>query len=85
MIRIAVFCVSFESDKEKDQFLSSIEQAKKIAAQNEAAREAQEKALDAAAEKAAAGRAAKSTAAAENQSGQRNAGGKNVEIDMIDL
>ena len=31
MIRIAVFCVSFESDKEKDQFLSSIEQAKKIA------------------------------------------------------
>ena len=61
------------------------EQAKKIAAQNEAAREAQEKALDAAAEKAAAGRAAKSTAAAENQSGQRNAGGKNVEIDMIDL
>ena len=31
MIRIALFCVSFESDKEKDQFLSSIEQAKKIA------------------------------------------------------
>ncbi len=31
MIRIALFCVSFESDKEKDLFLSSIEQAKKIA------------------------------------------------------
>lgn len=33
MIRIALFCVSFESDKEKDLFLSSIEQAKKKAIQ----------------------------------------------------
>lgn len=31
MIRIALFCVSYESDKEKDLFLSSIEQAKKRA------------------------------------------------------
>lgn len=31
MIRIALFCVSFESDQEKDLFLSSIEQAKKRA------------------------------------------------------
>ena len=31
MIRIALFCVSYESDKEKDMFLSSIEQAKKRA------------------------------------------------------
>ena len=31
MIRIALFCVSFESDKEKELFLASIEQAKKIA------------------------------------------------------
>ena len=60
------------------------EQAKKIAQENEAAREAQERALDAAAEKAAAGKAAVN-APAEDPSARKNAGGKNVEIDMIDL
>ena len=33
MIKIALFCVSFESDKEKDLFLASIEQAKTRAMQ----------------------------------------------------
>ena len=33
MIRIALFCVSFESDKEKDLYLSTLEQAKKRAIQ----------------------------------------------------
>lgn len=33
MIRIALFCVSFESDKERDLFLASIEQAKRRAMQ----------------------------------------------------